>query len=476
MKQISKKMLMFIIGLMTYMNIFAIYPYDFEVDGIYYVVYNLEKRTCCVVPGDNNYSGELVIPETVTYKDRQFTVVAIASFAFDNCDNLTSISIPSCVTEIYEDGFDDCKNLDTLVLTDGNNLLTFSYFDITNEAHTLQEIKTLYCGRKVKREDVIHGYYVPLAFRFPKLEDVTLGGFAEIEDSDFKGLKTLMSVTIKNPVTTIEKDAFYGCNNLKSVTIPNSVTSIGSNAFSGCESLTFTTIPNSVTSIGYGAFSGCKSLTSITIPNSVTHIENSTFSDCNSLESVTLPNSVTYIGNSAFGNCESLTSVTIPNSVITIDNYAFRRCSNLTSVMIGNSTTDIGSYAFTNCAINEINSLNPIPPMLINQNVFDNTVYMNATLNVPIGAGEAYKSADGWKNFWNIQEVDFASVGNIETNKTKVFGDSGKIIVTGVDNTKVEIFNTSGQLIYSGSDTTINVPTKGIYIVRVGGKTFKVSI
>lgn len=304
MKQISKKMLMFIIGLMTYMNIFAIYPYDFEVDGIYYVVYNLEKRTCCVVPGDNNYSGELVIPETVTYKDRQFTVVAIASFAFDNCDNLTSISIPNCVTEIYEDGF-------------------------------------------------------------------------------------------------------WGCN---------------------------------------------------------------------SLESVTLPNSVTYIGNSAFGNCESLTSVTIPNSVITIDNYAFHHCSNLTSVMIGNSTTDIGSYAFTNCAINEINSLNPIPPMLINQNVFDNTVYMNATLNVPIGAGEAYKSADGWKNFWNIQEVDFASVGNIETNKTKVFGDSGKIIVTGVDNTKVEIFNTSGQLIYSGSDTTINVPTKGIYIVRVGGKTFKVSI
>lgn len=304
MKQISKKMLMFIIGLMTYMNIFAIYPYDFEVDGIYYVVYNLEKRTCCVVPGDNNYSGELVIPETVTYKDRQFTVVAIASFAFDNCDNLTSISIPSCVTEIYEDGF----------------------------------------------------------------------------------------------------------------------------------------------------------------------------SFCNSLESVTLPNSVTYIGNSAFGNCESLTSVTIPNSVITIDNYAFRRCSNLTSVMIGNSTTDIGSYAFTNCAINEINSLNPIPPMLINQNVFDNTVYMNATLNVPIGAGEAYKSADGWKNFWNIQEVDFASVGNIETNKTKVIGDSGKIIVTGIDNTKVEIFNTSGQLIYSGTDTTINVPTKGIYIVRIGGKTFKVSI
>lgn len=102
-------MLMFIIGLMTYMNIFAIYPYDFEVDGIYYVVYNLEKRTCCVVPGDNNYSGELVIPETVTYKDRQFTVVAIASFAFDNCDNLTSISIPSCVTEIYEDGFWGCN-------------------------------------------------------------------------------------------------------------------------------------------------------------------------------------------------------------------------------------------------------------------------------------------------------------------------------------------------------------------------------
>ena len=116
---------MFIIGLMTYMNIFAIYPYDFEVDGIYYVVYNLEKRTCCVVPGDNNYSGELVIPETVTYKDRQFTVVAIASFAFDN-SKISNLGNGDSKTEDLE--FKVAYRLEsTRTINTSNYVLKFSF-------------------------------------------------------------------------------------------------------------------------------------------------------------------------------------------------------------------------------------------------------------------------------------------------------------------------------------------------------------
>ncbi|HIU38549.1 MAG TPA: T9SS type A sorting domain-containing protein, partial [Candidatus Limisoma intestinavium] len=40
----------------------------------------------------------------------------------------------------------------------------------------------------------------------------------------------------------------------------------------------------------------------------------------------------------------------------------------------------------------------------------------------------------------------------------------------------ITVYNINGQLVYSGTDTTISVPTKGIYIVRVKGQTFKVAL
>ena len=55
----------------------------------------------------------------------------------------------------------------------------------------------------------------------------------------------------------------------------------------------------------------------------------------------------------------------------------------------------------------------------------------------------------------------------------QVYSSGSSIIVKGSD---VEVYNLSGQLVYGGTETTINVPAKGIYIVRVAGQTFKVAL
>ena len=112
--------------------------------------------------------------------------------------------------------------------------------------------------------------------------------------------------------------------------------------------------------------------------------------------------------------------------------------------------------------------LNPIPPA-ISTSTFENKQYLHATLIVPDCSLEAYKTADGWKNFFNI-----ANTNSVKPDVIKVGANDNNIIINGVGNAVVEVYNLSGQLVYSGTEIVINVPSKGIYIVRVSGQTFKI--
>ena len=130
-----------------------------------------------------------------------------------------------------------------------------------------------------------------------------------IGNSVFMGCSNLPSINLPEKVSNLGDYLFSSCSSLTSITIPSSVTRIGVGSFVNCRSLTSITIPNSVTSIGGNAFLFCTSLTSITIPNSVISIESYVFYFCSSLTSVFLPNSVINIGSNAFHGCKALSEI-----------------------------------------------------------------------------------------------------------------------------------------------------------------------
>ena len=142
------------------------------------------------------------------------------------------------------------------------------------------------------------------------IEDGTLG----IADCAFKDCSSLTSITIPNSVISIGYRAFGGCSGLTFITIPNSVTTIEDEAFDDCSSLTSITIPESVTSIGDKLFYGCNKLFSLTL-NCPTVSSELFRKTTTSITVITLGKNVTRIEDKAFYGCCRLTSIYCLNPV-----------------------------------------------------------------------------------------------------------------------------------------------------------------
>ena len=75
-----------------------------EVDGIYYDIF----ENNATVTGGTDYSGDIVIPESITFENSKYSVTSIGDSAFVGCSSLTSVTIPNSVTSIGDYAFSYC--------------------------------------------------------------------------------------------------------------------------------------------------------------------------------------------------------------------------------------------------------------------------------------------------------------------------------------------------------------------------------
>lgn len=92
------------------------FAYDFEVDGMYYNITSLQNLKVELTNGDNYYTGDIVIPETVEYSNKTFTVTRLGDNCFKGCSKLNSVQIPHTVITLGTYVFYGCSKLASLTI------------------------------------------------------------------------------------------------------------------------------------------------------------------------------------------------------------------------------------------------------------------------------------------------------------------------------------------------------------------------
>lgn len=528
MKTLVRNLLMLAAVLSVSVNAFAI---QVTIDGIKYAGGGgLE----CYVDDveDRSFSGAYIIPSTIEYGNYTYTVTSIGTSAFRS-SQLSSVYIPSSVTGIGAEAFMGCPNLTSVVLEEGVTIIGDSAFRECVNLTSIelpQSISIIYQSAfqesgltSINLENIKEiGYDV--FYQCKNLTTVKMPQTITSIGGCFGYCENLIEINLPSNLTVVPVGMFSNCASLTHIDLPSSVTSIQDNAFRNTP-LSDIYLHEGITEIGRCAFEGT-SLTKISIPRSVTAIDSNAFLNCKklthlefnaercqdfshyppfegcdqlseisfgetvyqipayfgrflpSLNSINLPPFVEKIGDNAFSHCDNLSSANMDShSLRIIEDHAFFACPKLQHLVLGPVVESIGDSAFSSLySLETVHSLN-IWPATCGSNVFG-AVNSNATLYVPDNSVQTYRNSASWDRFSNIYPITTSGVDKISENEAiKVYGKNGNIMISGNSELETtEVYNLSGQLVYGGTETTINVPAKGIYIVKVAGQTFKVAL
>ena len=112
-----KRLLFSFLFVLTAIAGWAQEPTTFTVGNFNYVETDAENHYVSVAQnGDNQPSGAVVIPSSVTYETVTYTVTSIADNGFYWNEDITEVTIPNTVTSIGDNAFSSCNKLTTITL------------------------------------------------------------------------------------------------------------------------------------------------------------------------------------------------------------------------------------------------------------------------------------------------------------------------------------------------------------------------
>lgn len=373
---------------------------DFVVNGIAYNALSLTSLTCEVTRNSTPYTGEIIIPETVSYQNRTFTVYSIGNSAFSGCNDLTSLIIPNTVTKIGSFAFSSCSQLTrlsvpssvnvigngalafsgikTLRLEDGNTTLRIDKFDSGNSFSPFcyNNIDTLYLGRNLTGGHPERGFFANDSYSYKN---------------------TLSEITIGHCVTYIPSRVF-SLSEAKKIVIPSSVVKIYDDAFVYCdyEELIFEDGDTPI-ELGRHKDYGCCVMHNYYIKNLYIgrNIRLSNYDGQG-------PSDFSYKGG--FYNLSSLKNVIIGEKVTELPDYLLRDCTGIEKIVLPRNLSNLNGALVGCTSIMDITCQSSTPPAVTSSS-FTNNQYLNATVKVAEDAYDLYKANEVWGQFWGLTKA-----------------------------------------------------------------------
>ncbi len=442
-----------------------------NVNGIHFLIDGfgtaLVTNTQYLGEGYGYYTNTVQIPSTINVEGETYTVTGILEKAFYRCPNLKSVQIPSTVSTIGAQAFDESNVLKITV----DPTSAYFYADLNGVLYNKTQTELIFCPKTISGSFIVPEDVKTIKkFAFNGCSEITNivmpNSLKQIEDGAFWDCSKLASANIPSSLTLLGSDAFRDAASLSSnIVLPSTLSEVGSNAFRGCTNLTHVTIEDGVGVIGSSAFKGCKALTNVNLPTSVYDLGTSAFEN-SGLISIDIPGSITEIQASTFSGCK-LTNITLPEGLEIIGAQAFyNNGTTINKVEIPESVTSIATNAFNRTNVENF-YINNIPSKIaLNDNtpfqVTDGTKIHVFTLMKSI-----FENATNWSNYAGhyVADIDIVHVESIEldnTSKVVLTTKSGKLEATiNPENARVKdvIFTSSNDDVI-----TILDPSTGTFI------------
>ena len=342
---------------------------------------------------------ELVIPETITYNDEVYVVVATEGYSSYSQNTTKKVVLPSTMRWIGECTFYPYDNINEFVIPENVEYIQGRLVDRQNlkirfkgtvppqvdgKLSSYSNKIKVYVPAEAMREYVITDYiedccviaddisystveidsvdngelgYIVVADALPKVRvyaDVNklIVKTGTIDQTDWYQLRQMPNLIYLDisglSVSEIPYQALYECWQIETVILPDTLRSILGSAFysTGINNIV---LPKTLRTIsGSYNFYDCDSLDYIEIPEGVRSLPYDCFYNCSRLTQATLPSTLSSIGDECFANCD-LRSIHIPGALSSISSYVFRANENLKDVVFEEGLMSIGSYAFSSC-------------------------------------------------------------------------------------------------------------------------------
>lgn len=392
---------------------------------------------------DNETKTLLAVAYNKTNIEVEPGVNRVSPYLCYNNQNVTLVSTPESVKEIGDYAFYGCKSLSSINLAGVETIGANCFYSVmqTDKVVFPATLKTI-------------GNYA-----FANC------GIAEFELSD--GLETLGTGVFQNssiekiniPGTTHNLGAslFFGCTKLSDLTLCEGIPYIPETMCYSCEKLYFLDFPSTITEVGNAAFSfswlqladlpeGCVKVGSsafqlaplhyIDMPNSLEEIGDFGFSLTNA-EYIKCGTGLKRIGQNGLQASKKATSILLNEGLESIGYRALYGEELISEITIPSTVTHVGDSAFILTPLSRLVNLSPTPQPLTTAitgypyNPFPHVdpIYDTCTLVVPEGSGEAYREADIWGLFINIEEIPTVGIKGVEDEEgvtiVKIYGIDG---------------------------------------------------